>query len=449
MPSYEVTTTGGTYQVDTEEAPSELESFGRGAANNFPLAPQAIAAGESATGLGDEGGYSKNLENWNAKAATAKSANPISYGAGAVTGAVAPLALPGVGEALEAAPIAGNAVYGGLNAISNTDLLKNPSQAAKQAAMGAGIGAGTAGLVKAAMPEAQTLENLSNKRAVASIDMPAGHLVDKTPAERDVLGQFLRDNDLVGKNKEAVLDKARDLSDTFGEKIGEIGKSAEGGGLHVDPSEHYKAVQDLLEKGQSFEGLTNRAAKGLARDYKGGANDILNLPNNPGWNDIQKLKEQYGSLAFDSKGEVKSEGAKDTYFALKDMLKGIADKAQENPNLGQEYKDALAGYSQMHPIVSGLEKAVDAELRGGAPHQGMHIPRIVAGLPGAIRAPVGVAALATGHPLLAGAAALPEIMNPALQSKALGAMAKNLPLGRQGVSQELTDYLEQKYGTKK
>src|ERR1700686_2519167 len=88
--------------VNAPLPPSQLESFGRGAANNVPLAPQAI----SALSPGD---YSPNLAQWNQKAAAAKATNPVSYGAGAVTGAIAPLAIPVVGEAMEAAPMATNA----------------------------------------------------------------------------------------------------------------------------------------------------------------------------------------------------------------------------------------------------------------------------------------------------------------------------------------------------
>ncbi len=124
---------------ELEQAPGELESFARGAGNNFPLAPQAIATLAP-------GGYSQNLADWNAKAAEAKAANPISYGAGAVTGTVAPFAIPGIGPgmsaALKAEPVLANAGLGALSAISNTDLLKNPGDAVKDAAIGGTIGAG-------------------------------------------------------------------------------------------------------------------------------------------------------------------------------------------------------------------------------------------------------------------------------------------------------------------
>lgn len=431
-----------------EPAPQQiggLESFGRGAANNFPLAPQAIAGGEALVG---DKGYSDNLSDWNAKAAAAKAANPKTYGAGAVAGAVAPLLIPGVGEALEASPIAGNALYGAANAISNTDLSKNPKEALKQATIGAGIGAGTAGLVKGLTPEASTLENVANKTALKSLDMPSGQLVDMTPQERTALAQFSREKGLVGADKGKVLDNARNLLDEYGDKIGELGEKSQELGLHVNPDEHYQAVQGLLGKSQEYGGLMNREAKSLARNYKAGANDILNLPDNPSWTDIQKLKDQYGGLAFKSTGEVKDEAAKDTYFALKDMLKGIADKAHGNVNMPEEYKQALAGYSQMHPIVSGMEKAVDAELRGGGGHGGHGLIGLIKKMPGPLRAGIGAAGALTGHPHYALAAALPEITNPALQSQAAGAMARNLPTARQGLTQELSNFLSSKYANK-
>ena len=429
-----------------DEQPGQLESFGRAAANNFPLAPQAIAGGESLLGSGD---YSKNLADWNAKAAAAKAANPITYGAGAVAGAAAPLLIPGVGEALEASPIAGNALYGAANAVSNKDLSKDVGGTLKDAAIGGGLGAATAGAVGAITPSADTLENIASKKAIQSIELPPGIVGAMSPAEREEMADFIQGNNLVGSNKSDILEQARKLSQSFGDKIGDIGDAAGKEAIQVDPAAHYSAITGLLDKGGEYEGLANREARSLARDYKAGANDILNLPAKPGWSDIQDLKEQYGKLAFDSKGEVKSEGAKDTYFALKDMLKSIAAKAQENPNLGNEYKAALAGYSKMQPIESGLEKAVDAEMRGSGTGIGARgLAGLVRKLPGPVRAVAGPAAIAMGHPIVGLAAALPEIMNPALQSKAATAMAGVAPRIGQGVNQQLIDFLSSKYANK-
>jgi hypothetical protein len=150
-----------------EAAPdfSELESFARGAANNVPLIPQAIAGGSAL--LGDEG-YSENLADWNTKAAQAKSANPVSYGAGAVTGTVAPMFIPGVGAAMKAAPIMTNAGLGAASAISNIDLVKDPAKAAKEAAIGGTIGAGVGKIAKMLPGPDEALSKLVSEEAVAA-----------------------------------------------------------------------------------------------------------------------------------------------------------------------------------------------------------------------------------------------------------------------------------------
>lgn len=141
--------------------PGEVSSFARAAANNFPLAPQAIAALSP-------GAYSENLSDWNAKAAEAKAAHPVAYGAGAVTGALAPLAIPGVGEAMVANPVAVNAGLGAASAISNTDLLKNPSQALDEGVKGGAI-AGAFGKLASMLPgPEQLLAKATSPEAVAA-----------------------------------------------------------------------------------------------------------------------------------------------------------------------------------------------------------------------------------------------------------------------------------------
>ena len=113
-----------------------MEAAGRGALRNFPLAQQAAAFLEP-------GKYEENLQNLTNKAEAAKQAHPVAYGAGAVGGSLAPMLIPGVGEALEGAPVAGNAIMGGLQGVS--DVALNKPEAIKQGAIGAGIGAGVGG----------------------------------------------------------------------------------------------------------------------------------------------------------------------------------------------------------------------------------------------------------------------------------------------------------------
>lgn len=433
---------------ETSDVPNKLSSFTRGAANNFPMLPQAIAEGANLTGIGDTGGgYSGNLQNWNAKAQAAKQANPVSYGAGAVAGSLAPLAIPGVGEALEAAPIATNAGLGALSAVSNSDLSKNPEKNAKDALLGAGIGGATAGVLGKFLPSESGMTQMAEKKALQSAELPSGIVGAMKPEERQELSKFIEENGLVDKNKSQALEVARGLSKKYGGMIGDVGDKTET--LHIDPNEHYQAVQGLISKGKQYEGLENREAKSLAHDYTSGANDILHLPDHPAWNDIQGLKEQYGKLAFNSKGEVKSEGAKDTYFALKDMLKSIADKSQDNPNLGAEYKEALKNYSRMQPIETGLERAVDEEMRGGAGMGARGMLGLIRKLPGPARTAAGILGAAMGHPMVPLVAALPELMNPAIQSKAARAVAPLAGNITGGVNQAVHNYLINQFQKKK
>lgn len=287
---------------------------------------------------------------------------------------------------------------------------------------------------------AEGLENIAGKKALQSLELP--DIGAMAPAERETLSGFVQDQGLVGRNKEDVLEHARDLSKKFGGKIGEIGDKASG--LGADRNIIQENIQGLIDKANKYKGYANKEAQTLARDYQDGAQDIFSkVFDDPSWNNIQDMKEQYGKLAFDSHGEVKSEGAKDTYFALKNMLKSIAENAQDS-NLAPEYKEALSGYSKMQPIEESLEKAVSSEYKGGAGMGVRGMIGLIKRLPGPVRAFAGPALAVAGHPYLGAAAALPELTNPALQSQAASGIAKVLPAGEQA----LRDFIERKMGKK-
>ena len=311
------------------------------------------------------------------------------------------------------------------------------------------ISAGPA-LTTLAMPTepAKGLEEKAGELAVKSENMPAGILINMTDAERKNLGQFLMDNDLVGMDKGEILKKVKSISDEFGQRIGEMAEKTEG--VAVSPEDHYQVVSDLLNKSKEYENSKFLDGVKLSRDYARGADEILNLPANPTWNDIQGLKERTGRLAFDSKGEIKNKAIADTYFKLKDMLTGLAEKAKSDPNVPNEYKEVLAGYARMQPLENGLEKSVDAELRGATGTSfGFHPMRMLAGMPKTIRYPAGVLATATGHPILGAAAVLPELMNPAIQSKIVQGASQAIPATTKAIptmDQMISDYLKNQYG---
>lgn len=421
-----------SHYTTTVSQPSEgkIGSFLRGIANQMPLGNQFAS-------LVSKGPYSQNLQAIKDITAQDKAQNPVSYGAGAVTGAVAPAAIPGVGELMVANPMTAGAIMGGANAISDTDIQKHPLQAAVQAGTGASTGALLSGLInKIAPPVQNVMESKANDLANKSINMPSGVLGDMTEEERQSLGSFLRNQGLVGRDKQQILNKATELEDTYGQKIGEIGTGMTKQGLTVEDSG--MLTQPLVDKAEQFAMLEDPEANSMYKTYMAGAKAISSKGENPSWSDLQGLKQTYGDLAFKSNGEIKNKAAADVYFTLSGALKDIATKASQNPNISTEYQQALAGYSRMSPIVSGLTKEVDSELRGGPAHMGVHLPRLVAGFPGWLRAPIGVGALAAGHPLLAAAAALPEVMSPAIQSKVVGGIANAMPAINSGAQRIAT-----------
>ena len=409
--------------------PSPLESAGEGLVNNFPLAKQAVSALSP-------GAYSKNLQEMTNEAAQAKAANPKSYGAGAVGGALAPLAIPGVGEALEASPVAGNAALGALNGINDVDLQKNPGQAVKQAAIGAGIGGAVGKAGEALLGNApEKLTDLANSRAVQTLGLNPKFLGHLEPSEVNELGQFADDNNLVNGPLEQRLGKAEALNNAYGTKIGEIGASA-------TPGEAPK-TQDLMQKMMQYSGSANREAKGLARDYESGIKDLIKLGDNPTFKQLQDLKGMYGDLAFNGDHTVKNQAAADVYGIIKDTMKDTVASAPE------EYQDALKGYSRSYDIKNGLTKQLGQERAGTGGTGGFGMMGAVRRLPGPLRAIAGIGGALTGHPIIPVAAALPELTNPAVHSAVLRGMANAAPKVQQGMSQELTDYLTSKFGGQK
>lgn len=141
----------------TSTMQSPLESAGRGALRNFPLAQQAAAAVAPWNPLSKEKTYGAELQHLTEAAEQGKEQNPKAYYTGATAGTIAPMAIPFAGgalklagPALEAAEVAGGAgaLGGGLNAaaqsLSDTNLTdmkgKDYANAGISAALGATLG---------------------------------------------------------------------------------------------------------------------------------------------------------------------------------------------------------------------------------------------------------------------------------------------------------------------
>lgn len=439
-------------EEELKPPPNILESGIHGIVNNIPLGPQIASGVDALLGTGHKGNYSENLADYNQKFSEAKKEHPVAYGAGAVTGALAPLAIPGVGEALSASPIMGNAALGAANAISNTDLMNKPTQALKEAGVGALIGGTVGGVMNKLMPSKTGLENFAKTKGLQSTGIETKQLGEMAPEELQAAKDFVTEHGLIGTDKEAILKKALGTQKQIGESIGNIGSELDKAGVKASEDEILGAVQRLQDKAAETAGLENPELRKLAIWHNKGANDILNkIGDDPSWQSIQKLKEAYGTAAFKSTGEVKNEAAKNIYFTLKDMLKNLTQKASDNPNLPNEYKTALASYHTIDPIIEGLQKEV-GQLRGGfSGHGGGHgfIPKLIRSLPGQNNPAINLATAAAAtafSPHLGPIMALPTLTNPAVQSRAASAIANKLPGIGQGMTQEVLDYLQSKYG---
>jgi len=395
-------------QAQTLLAPSKLESFGRGALNNFPLANQAV----SALGSGD---YSQNMKDLTDKAAAAKQANPISYGAGAVTGAVAPLAIPGVGEGLEAAPVAGNAALGAANAISNTDVTQDPGEAVKQAVTGGTIGA-VAGKLGSefANKGSDALETSANASAVQSMGLRKG-MLGIPDDELDALGSKIHE---LGLDKGSIQDRAAQVNDL----VGQVGAQISDIGAGAQPlADATPFINQLHEKIAESSDIFGAGADPEAPLYRA-AIDKLSKPGVT-FDELQQIKQAIGKRAFDATGQVKNDGAANIYGVYRDAMKSIVSSSP------QEYQEAMQNYSMLKDLQYGLNSQLQSAQASGIQAKGFGMVGKLAGMMGDHPAAnVGVAAaLAPAHPFMAMGALTPLVTNPQSMSAVERGLGEALP----------------------
>ncbi len=137
-----------------DEKQSAPEIYGRAALRNFPLGQQAASAIAPINPWSDKANYSDEMAHLTEKAEQAKAQNKGVYGAGAVTGAALPMAIPFAGEAIGASSalmpaleMAGGAgaIGGGANAaaqsLSDVDMTKFSGRDAANTGIATALGA--------------------------------------------------------------------------------------------------------------------------------------------------------------------------------------------------------------------------------------------------------------------------------------------------------------------
>lgn len=373
----------GSWQDDPiVESPSKTESFVRGAANNFPLMPQAIAKGEAMTGLGDEGGYSKNMEDWNAKAAAAKTANPKTYGAGAVAGTLAPLAIPGVGTAMKAAPIAANAALGAANAVSNMDLSKSGTENIEEAGKGALVGGvfGKAGEVvgkgvgaigRALKPAAERIESNATAGAIdlnshAIRRLSPGNqnpeTVMKTINEkvRRLFPDLVGYTDTAGSKLNKILVAHEQASDQIGKVVDDMTTKTGGALPEIDD-----AIVKLRQAASKYNGLTsaeNLESKAQLND-NAATLEALQKEGKLDFRNLYEVKKGIGEL-FQKPNSVTS-GTKQSFSIVSDTIDKILDRANiDNPAYKEAFKHMKEVFKFTSDLIPSMKPGVAREVAG-------------------------------------------------------------------------------------
>jgi len=388
--------------------PSGLESFGRAAVNNLPAGGQIGALGTAAL-KGED--YSQGMQEFNQKASDAKAAHPVAYGAGAVAGTMAPLAIPGVGEAMAAAPAATGAALGAANAVGNTDVTQNPGEAVKQGLEGAATGAVLGKMLPTGKGASEELENYANREAVKGLGLKPGVLgIPKEDLED--LGQFAHETGLTKGPLEQRVNTVNDLLQQTGHQIGDMG----GGAPLADASQFIDTLHNKLQESASIFGPEGNPETNVYRQA------IANLSQpNMTFDQLQQLKTAVGNRAFDSVGEVKNDAAAAVYGVYKDAMKSIVEGSPA------EYQDAMTTYGKLKDIQQGLTNQFQKEQATGLQAKGFGLAGKMGGMitGGNVPATASLAAAAAPfHPFMAAGLATTITQNPqAMESAARGLSA--------------------------
>lgn len=437
------------------DAPSQdegaLVAAGRGALRNFPLAQQAAAAIAPINPFSEKGNYSDEMQHLTQAAEASKEAHRGAYGAGAVAGTVAPLLIPGVGEALEAAPVIGNAGLAAAQSQSDTNLTNPTRENAKDALVaglvGGGIGAVGKG-VRAISPSEKTLAANSTGLGFGFNARGAQNLLKGADPEADVIELGKWANNIQTDEGKTLAQYLRpgeklkalgEIHDSAGKAIGDVINQVTPEKLpDIAPFRDqldaiFQSVEDINPQAQQkIQGVLNRLDK-LENSGKLDFTSLQKLKSNVGANmgDEPALQQAYGILA-----------------EYVDKTIDSYSKVIKDPELYQSFNLARVNYRNASRLLPILRKAEGRELAQG--------PLGNSGLLGMFGLAGGMAA---GHPA-AGAAGMAAsavgrpIANMVGRNAALRAvpyipaMAKMLPGMSSAAQMELANALQDRFGKK-
>lgn len=440
-------------------------AFGRGLLRNIPMAQQAAAAAApvlNKVGLADKANYSDELQHMTEAADASKAAHKGAYGAGAVTGTLAPMAVPVAGEALGlsgpalemagGAGIAGGALSGGAQGLSDTNLTRNPAKIIKDAAPGAVLGGALGGLgnvVSAVAPSEKALGASMTGTGMNFNSRGAQSLMRGADPEAGVyeLGQWA--NDVVSPEGKKLAEYVRpgdklkalgEIHDSAGEQIGSILKKA-GNDSSLPAASLTKDLYPLVDSlSTRLEGQQNSVSEVIKEINTLSAKGELDLTA------LNKIKSSVGALTKDSPAMAQ------VYGSLSDSVNNAIDEFGRiigDPSDRAAFDAAKLNYKNASNLLPILRKAEGREIAEG--------PLGNSGLLGMIG---GAGALASGHPVGAAATmAGSAIGRPIANTVGRNAMLRAVPYAPEiaatgrGLSKaaqlELANALQSKFGQEK
>ncbi len=431
MAIYHVETDGGTYQVETDDGPetSALGAAGRGALDAIPFGTKGAAKVQEAVS-GQPGTYDKYLSELDALLSADKSQHPVAHYGGEVAGTIAPLAIPGVGEALGAESLAGRAGIGaGLGALQGASSNRNPDSMVSDIAKGAGIGA-VAQPVVGALGDAvsgaasKVAESKLGSRAGATLFAQTNGL---NPMALRKLAQAAGEdpeaavNAMADKLQAIVPDHYYSPTSSINDKYAILHQIKEHAGQVIGAArdeastqalpEADLAIQDLMGKAENWQDIANPEGA----DHLKNAAAMLQAAKNKGvlnFDNLHAIKSKVGE-GFNNPNNVKP-GTSDIYATLSKHLDDALERmAPSNPKIDPaEFADAKAKYALTSKLMPLMMRGAGREVNSAmAP----------------IKALGAIGSIGFGHPLGAlglDAKAVQELGAPELPAN-LGMMAKN------------------------
>lgn len=468
-----------------------LETAARGALRNFPGAQQIAAAAAPLNPLSEKPTYSEEIKHLTEAAEQGKALNPVAYGAGAVAGSLAPLAIPIIGEGLAAAPILGNAAMGATQSIADTNLVEHPGQAAGEAAVGGGIGGILGALGKyfagKAAPAAVAAEAPKVEEAAAPILAPA----ERVAKPKTVLGQYnippgkpvsptfvpsaerqaahmtaqglggtprqlmrIMGKDPVGKLNEIrtwlssadkgksivklmdepgeLLHRVQGIHDAAGEEIGDIVKAV-GKKVSVSPRTLLGQLQEVADDFHVGDPASEQKILNIMGRLK-----AINKEGTFDFDALQKLKGTIGKFAS------KDPALAQAYGHFADYMNDVVERYAvlvDNPARMARYTAAKTDYRNASQLLPILRYAEAKDLVGGAAG---HVT--LRGLLGSIVDLVGnVANIPPAAQVVKNAKLLSATPVHSAMTAAPSVLKTSLP---QAAQVELTDALESRFGKK-